>query len=103
MGLIPRKEQRQLNRERQQIQKARRTQLEHAAPNMVKEIEDLKALAIKLGNEKATLLAACKKLENVLSCLMEEGRITFNNDAPFIQGELEEAQSAIEQAGESGK
>jgi hypothetical protein len=60
MTLISRKNQRQLDRKRQQIQKARRTQLANAAPDMAKEIEDLKALAIKLGNEKAALLAACQ-------------------------------------------
>lgn len=90
MALISRKDQRQLDRERQQIQRARRTQLEKAAPGMLKEIATLKS-------QKAALLAACK-------ALMEEVEMKYLYQGDY--GHFTEAhklgRSAIEQAGESG-
>lgn len=44
------------------------------------------------------MLETLKDLENVLGCLIEEGRIEWCNNAPIVHGKLEDARAAIEKA-----
>lgn len=87
---------------------------------MTAEIKQLEALAIKLGNEKAALLAACKLIRGNLEnndklniTVADQLKKKLNSDHPlcFIVGEISKTnqkginllQSAIAKAGESGE
>lgn len=52
---------------------------------------------METGRVDKRLFMALKNLENVLGCLIEEGRIEWCNDAPIVHGKLEDAQEIIEE------